>query len=413
MKAENLIKVAVILFGFYPLMPNNLKGFFMIFLSLSSIIFFIKKTKREKFIKPFIINSALFFIYLISMFYTTDLYNGIKKLGPGISIILFPLIFYVFLGGFKFSKGSIDRLLDIFSFSTATFMIIFIFYYQFKILPLFPDISIFDVNYIRTHIRLIPMIGHHPIYVSIFLGISIIHLTSKSSYLYKKNKNNFYISFVLLIFNIFSLFYISSKGAIFSLIIISFIIYFIKSSNKYKAVFWGLISFCIIIVSIFSIPHLNRRFKELIKEKTYFSKELDQDSSTQIRLAIWKTSVNNIKKAPILGYGIGDVKGVLDNSYKYKYPFLIKENHNSHNQYFGIWLSAGIVGLIIFLLMLSFNYRLAYLSKDYRFLALLLFFSLIFLTENVIERQTGAILFFFFVNLFGYNSFIILREKNK
>ncbi|MEN8185833.1 MAG: O-antigen ligase family protein, partial [Bacteroidota bacterium] len=145
---------------------------------------------------------------------------------------------------------------------------------------------------------------------------------------------------------------------------------------------------------------------------TYSSEKIDKYNSSQIRIAIWKTSLENIKEAPIFGYGIGDVKSVLNESYKSNFPLLLEKNYNSHNQYFGIWLSTGIIGLLLFFYFLSFNYKLAIDSKDYLFLAILIFFSLNFLTENILERQTGAMLFFFLINLFGfYNYKKLLRLK--
>ena len=406
-KNQNLINYSIILFGLYPIMPNSFKGVLMIFLFLSSSFYFLKSKNRKFNLKPFLINSSLFFLFLISMFFTEDLYYGFKKLGPGISILLFPLVFYILLGNYELKRETIQKTLNFFSLSTFLFSIIFIIHFKFNVLPLFPEISFFDINYIRSYLRVLPWLGQHPIYVGLFFGISIINLSNQSCKFYKKEVKYSILSISLLIFLTISLFIISNKGTVLSLLLIGLFIYLFKSKNKIKSLTISLFSIIVLFISILFTPHINSRFKELIKSKTYSIQNLDKNNSSQIRIAIWKTSIDNIKKAPMFGYGIGDVQSVLNNSYRDNFPYLLKEQHNSHNQFLGIWLSTGIIGLIIFLYFLFFNFNIAFRNEDFIFLAILLFFCLNFLTENIIERQTGATLFFFFINLFGYYNYSI------
>ena len=411
-KIDNLVNYSIISFGLYPIMPNNLKGIFMILLFLSSLNYFLRYKKDKFDIKQFIINSSLFFIYLISLTFTRDLNYGFKNLGPGISIILFPLVFFILLSHFKIKREIIQRMLNLFTFSTVSFMIIFILHFTIKVYPtLYSEISFFDVNYIRSYLRVLPWIGQHPIYLGLFIGVSLINL------IYRNIKRDIYFivpSLLFLFLLLSSLFYISSKGAILYLVISVIIVYFIKMKNKKESFFISIVILGVTIIFIFFTPHINKRFMELVRIKTYTSENIDINNSSQIRLAIWKTSIESIKKSPITGYGIGDVQNVLNNSYKNKYPILLKTQYNSHNQYFGIWLSTGIIGILIFIYFLYFNFKIGFKNKDFTFLAILLFFCLNFLTENIIERQTGATLFFFFINLFGfYNHSDSLESKKE
>jgi len=403
-RSEDLVNYSIISFGLYPIMPNNLKGIFMIFLFISSLIYFIRSKKKIYYLKPFLINSAIFFLYLISMFYTKELYHGFKKLGPGVSILLFPLIFYIFLGDYQLKRKTIQKTLFFFTSSTFLFILFFIINFKFNVLPLFPEISFFDINYIRSYLRVLPWLGQHPIYVGLFIGISIINLFSQSYRIYKKEVIYSSLSTFLIIFLTSTLFIISNKGTIFSLILIGFFIYLFKSKNKIQSFIISFIILSTFLSFILFTPRINNRFKELIKLETYSIQNIDINNSSQIRIAIWKTSIDNIKKAPIFGYGIGDVQSALNRSYNNHYPFLLKDIYNSHNQYLGIWLSTGIVGLLFFLYFLYYNFKIGLNNKDYMYVAIILFFCLNFLTENIIDRQTGATLFFFFINLFSsYN----------
>ena len=412
-KNENLVNYSIILFGLYPVMPNNLKGFLMIIFFFSGLNYFLKKKKKKIYTKPFVLNSTLFFIYLLSLVYSNDMYYGFKNLGPAISILFFPLAFYIFLSNFKLKRKIIQNILNLFSISTFFLMIYFMIYFSLKILPLFPDVSFFDINYIRSYLRVLPMIGHHPIYISIYLGISIINLLNLIFKYIKKEIDYIFPTVLILIFLLFSLFYVSSKGSILSLFLIALIIYFLKEKNKIQSLFIGFVALCTVTGIIFLTPHINNRFKELIKSETYSTQHLDKNNSSQIRVAIWKTSIDKIKNAPIFGYGIGDVQRILNESYKNNYPYLLNEQYNSHNQYFGVWLSTGLIGLLFFLLLFYFNFKIAIQNQDYVFIAVLLFFSFNFLTENVIERQAGANLFFFFINLFGFYNYKNTFEVKK
>ena len=412
MKINNidLVNYSIIAFGLYPIIPNNLKGIFTIILLITSFNYYIRNN-RKSYVAPFLTNSALFFVYLISLIYTTDFYYGFKKLGTGITMVVFPLIFYLLLGNFNFKRKTFYQTLNLFSISTFIFLIGFIIYFNLRVLPFFPDASLSNVNYIRSYLIAFPKIGHHPIYVSIYISISIINSVRLSLKWYKKNITYFLILLMFLITLLFSLFFISSKGSILALVLVFVLLFNIKSKNKNRSILYSLAVVILLVFSIFIIPQANSRFEEIIKSRTYSTTDLDINNSSQIRFIIWKTSLEKIKKSPIFGYGIGDVQNLLDSSYKKNYPHLLKKQYNSHNQYFSIWLSTGILGIFLFLNFLFFNFKIGFQNKDYMFLALLLIFSLLFLIENVLERQVGATIFFFFTNLFGFYNYSNLKNN--
>ena len=85
----------------------------------------------------------------------------------------------------------------------------------------------------------------------------------------------------------------------------------------------------IFIMLIFSNQLLKERFCEFIS--VIINPDLNDLGSTSTRLRIYNFSLEAISKAPIFGYGIGDVKDVLS-------KFYIENNStyfNSHNQFLG------------------------------------------------------------------------------
>lgn len=125
----------------------------------------------------------------------------------------------------------------------------------------------------------------------------------------------------------------------------------------------------------------------------------------------WECAWNLIKKQPIWGYGSGDEISLLKEQYlKRKMMVSYSEEFNTHNQYIAFLLKNGIIGLIIFLLMMIYFFRLAILKKDFVYFSFLLVLSVGLITENILDTNKGIFYFAFFNTLFGY---CILNEKRK
>lgn len=405
LKIENLVNYSIISFGLLPIMPNNLTGVLIVIISLTSFIYFLKTPTKKILLKPFLINSVLFFALIISLFYSSDLSNAFRKLGPAILIIIFPLIFYILLAKYNIKKKVIYITLNLFSISTILFLLLYYIFLFFAPHPDNPALDYFSIFSFRKSLIDMPIWGKHPIYLSIFIAISIINVLRIGKISFKKNKLFFYTVLIFQSIFIITLLLMSSKAVILSLLVTSIIILYIHSKNKSQTFFISILIFTLLYISILFIPQVNARFKELFLLKTYSLENLDYRNSSQIHVAIWQTAIEKIKEAPVFGYGIGDVKSVLHEGYKDKSPILLKKNYNAHNQYLSIWLGVGIIGFLLLFYFLIFNYKIAIKNKDYMFIAILIFFSLNFLTENIIERQTGAMLFFFLINLFGFYNY--------
>ena len=128
-------------------------------------------------------------------------------------------------------------------------------------------------------------------------------------------------------------------------------------------------------------------------------------SSTQTRKEIYNCSFILLKSNWIFGYGFGDVNDTLIKCYSHVSNYLVDREFNSHNQYLSILLGCGIFGLSTIFFLLYFNFRVFTLEKQYFFLSVLLFYSIIMFVENILERQSGVILFSFFINLFSFFSY--------
>ena len=80
------------------------------------------------------------------------------------------------------------------------------------------------------------------------------------------------------------------------------------------------------------------------------------------------------------------------------YTYLPMDIYNSHNQYLGYALYSGILGLSVLFIALFLALYKSYKEDKFLFVIMVLY-CIIFLTENVLERQSGLILFCFLLNM--------------
>ncbi|MDB4204900.1 O-antigen ligase family protein [Polaribacter sp.] len=206
-------------------------------------------------------------------------------------------------------------------------------------------------------------------------------------------------SFILLL-----LISLASKGALLASFV-SIIVYCLSIINKKRNQLVLLISFFALLFFILNFsPSLSKRVSLFNASLSLPSYE-GELSSTQTRKEIYNCSFKLLKSNWIYGYGFGDVNDKLIICYSHVSKYLVDGEFNSHNQYLSILLGCGVFGLFTTLLFLYFNYEIFKLEKHYFFISVLLFYSIIMFVENILERQSGVILFSFFINLFSFCSY--------
>ena len=194
------------------------------------------------------------------------------------------------------------------------------------------------------------------------------------------------------------------------LILLVFIFRYI-SSLAYRVLLTGVFILATAL-SLFFIPSLNRKWKELVDFSPQNTIVLDQDSSLgkpwggkSIRLAIWKCSEDVIGKHWLWGVGTGDVQDSLQAAYNdRKFYFAAHYNkYNAHNQYLEMWLANGLPGLLIYILCIAVplvRHLRNPSALDYTlFLCLIIVMSF---TETFLNVNKGTIWYSLFNSIFGF-----------
>jgi O-antigen ligase len=379
------------------LLPDKLKPT-LIFLLLISVIFrYFKLNEKPVLQNRKYIASILFFIILIvSCFYSQDTYNAIKKVETSFSLIIFPTIFY-FVAGDKeiINCRTLITVKKVFIFSVLTFLLIsFFYFYATEPYYTFKSVLVHYSNLVNIRVSTYLI---HPIYLSIYVGVAIIfslQIINESS-----SKKNIPI-IISLLFLIVFMAILSKKGPILSFIPLG-VFFLLKNTNK--KVYYLIPVFLILLVSIIYLPKY-KGVNNFVELNNLINRKNEQNSSTSIRLQIYGCSIEQIIKSPVFGYGIGDVSKVLNECYENKNPILLEKHYNSHNQFFSIYLSTGIIGFFAFIYFFVFILKLAN-KKDTQILYfLVLYFCFNMFTENILEREDGVILVSFLLSLYFFEN---------
>ena len=385
---QKILNFAVLLFAIFPVLPNKIKGLPVVFLVLVSLIYF-KRIKIN--FRFFLLNTSLYIIYLLAFFSNHKGAIG-SLLETSSSMLFLPLVFNVLISHVRFDQRVRLKFYNLFITSTFLFAILILSN------VLLDDATIYYSNWYtnkaRTIIENSIFIGQHPIYASVFFGMSILFAVDILKNTENKISNKlFYYGAVF--FNLFLLLFFLSKGVVLALLITLFAVFFTNAKWTKKRI-------AFLLISVFLISCLftfNRRMNELINIDTY--KTVNTNYSTGLRVGIYKCVYGLAKDNWILGYGPGNTQEVLNDCYALDSPVLLKKIYNSHNQYLDVLLKTGIFGLLVFLSFLIINYVKAKENKNFIVTYILIFYCIIFLIENILLRQSGVILFYFFLTFFN------------
>lgn len=394
---NSLFTITFICFGLLPLLPIKLKGTPVILL-LVATLFVVLKTKKIFFSKRvFFFLSSLFFVNIFSLF--INLNFPIKQIETILSLLVVPLAF-AFWPAYE-SKRFIPVFIITFTLSCFLLSVVHFYYYFTSGILMSTELK---VNSFRKIVTELPIIGEHPIYLSIYFSLSILFAFF---YFPKVGKWSRFFLIITSLFLFINLILLSSKGVLVSLFVTFLIVSFllIRSFKTKLVVFITLLFIMFSLVRFF--PTLERRFRELTIQTTYT--KIMPTNSTSVRVGIYKCVLKTIIKKPLFGYGFGTLPqtGCYKNTSKHLYDF----KYNSHNQYLGFLLNFGVIGLLTIVLFLVKLIILSYKKKNYLFLSIIILFASVMLTENILERQSAIILFIFLISLY-YTIYVNNNKKS-
>lgn len=117
-------------------------------------------------------------------------------------------------------------------------------------------------------------------------------------------------------------------------------------------------------------------------------------NSVNSRFEIWSQALSLFKNAPYFGYGTGDVKDCLMESYRAShFTYALEKKLNAHNQYLQTSVALGFLGLLSLLAFLFLPLYPVRFSSFSFFIGLVILNAL---TESIFETQKGVVFSAFF-----------------
>lgn len=260
-------------------------------------------------------------------------------------------------------------------------------------------------------------IFHHPGYFSMYLVFAVIVAYYQYRLAVKKRWKTIYLS--LLVFFYIMIYLLSTRAGLISLsaTLISLTIIEFTKSKHYALVF--LVSFTLNygLYKAITVSKLKKNVEELKEITTQPTdptiKGQDKIKHRDTRFIIWKSALQIIKRNVWFGVGTGDTrKALIEEFRKEKFRKGINSGFNSHNQYFEIFLSGGILSFFTLMAMLivSFIYSLKNNRLILSFLICLVAFN--FLFESMLETMAGVIFFsFFYCLLVAFSPPPLIKNK--
>ena len=348
-----------------------------------------------------VILQSVFFVTVLSTFYSINKPEGFNDWGKQIAIFLFPVFFC--LNPLDLKKYRPQLLLSFALVCTVTVIYLYtdalitIRHYQ---LPLSALLSGAFINH-----NFAEPIDMHATFFSMQLVIALVSLISiliKEKYKYTRL---FYLACSIIL--IAGLVQLSSKSVLivlFILINIAVPYFMLEGSKRWKFV---IISSTLSLVLIAGILY-SGAFRERILNE--FAIDLSKAKTNEIsdgRLVRWQVVTGLISKKPIIGYGSGSEMGLLSDAFfihKLYNSYLSKLN--AHNEYLSLWLKSGIIGFLIYAVTLTWGLVRSFKNKDLLFFTFILLVGIVSFSENLLDVDKGIFFYAFF-----YSFFICSSEK--
>jgi len=148
------------------------------------------------------------------------------------------------------------------------------------------------------------------------------------------------VGLLAFIFSLLGIVFAKSTGGLIGVVAGIGLLLIFYNKIRWPVIVLGLLA----IVGVFSLPSHNSIRQEL----------LAQNRSGQLRVDMWAEATQYLSEHPIRGAGLASYKTVI---YPYRMDKWIEVFHHPHNLFLTIWVNTGLIGLIGFVWVLVWFYR--------------------------------------------------------
>lgn len=157
-------------------------------------------------------------------------------------------------------------------------------------------------------------------------------------------------------------------------------------------------------VLLFFTPMVQNRLQEMTAANMQ-APEGNNDNGTNVRSGIFACDVQLLKEHWLWGVGTGNIQQALNSCLSQYNTHVYKSfNYNTHNEYLNMWLTTGLLGVLVWLVCLGYPLIQSIRMQHWQHVYFLAFMIICFVTENYLDRQMGVTFFALMQTLFFFKT---------
>jgi O-antigen ligase len=370
----------------------------LISLTIHTLINLNKKDIKPVFTLTNLILQSVFFVTVIGTLYTINKTQAFNEWSRQVVILLVPIIFCLNTLDLKKYK---DNFLLVFALGcTATILYLYIqVFITIKYYHL-PVSAVFSSAF--TNHNFSEPIDMHATFFSMQIAVALVYLLYalvKETAIAQKTLYAF-CCFVL----IGGILQLSSKSVFAGLLIIVNVAlpYFLltgKARVKYITVAASLSA--LIITGIYNMSSFKSHYI------TDLQKDLSKASANELtdpRLARWNVALQLAAQAPLVGHGSGsEIQLLKERFFQYKFYRSYLHGLNAHNQFISFFIKTGTWGVLVYLAILFFGFRVALSKNDLLLFSFMVIITVVSFSENYLDVDKGVFFYSLFFSLFMFS----------
>lgn len=385
--------------AFFPLYKSFTNVVMLALLGIATIEFFRRSrmTISAQSVRYGLISSAFYLVMVFSLIYSSDVTTGLNFVVANAYLLLYPAFILVF--GRDIQERHLNFILSLYT--GACVVLAAYLHGVFFRAGLYHNFG--EADYTTLPFRDVSVANDfHPTYVSMWFLFACLYILV---FLIPRWRHlAFWIHFsgvMVVIFLIGTSILLSVKITTIAFAFACVVLIFKMLTNK-VAVWLSLFLFIgAFLVAVTQLSFLRTRFVEEFKATEIAPPVGLATNSLNLRVGIYLCSWDVISQNWLIGTGIGDAQHALDDCYNSYSTNAYKERvYNTHNNYLGIAVSTGMIGLALFLFMLLFHLTRSIAYENLLFLLFLVFVMTVFMAENILSRNHGVVFYSLFCSLF-------------
>lgn len=402
----HLFTVLISIIYLFSIFKENISSLFIIILCIIALIHQFKNN-FNRFFKANLILTIPFWIILINTFIFSKLNSDFANVSHASLFLIMP-IFLTFIPNCSFTFNKINFYFSVLKNVCLLIAIIYVVSFFWNI-PAWQYNVVFDHNsrfrdYIYNDFKLFVI---HPTYYTTILIFCATH----SFDLVLREKKYLQLIYVFAFFTI-TLMLLTKLNLVLMIAELTLMI-FIRSFYQIKAkIILAFSMLCLVCTFAFFTPGIKERFNE-IYESFGVKPANAAYNSTNVRKAIFDSSIEIIKENWLTGVGFDNLQAKLNATYKANYDssFFKEHNYMTHNYYFYILISSGIFGFLFYIFYLYNVIKISIKSNIFLFQLFVFNALIICFVEDYFFRQKG--LLYFNLILMTFIKHIETAEKSR